>query len=94
MKKKKQMSRAFSTLFLAVCSLIYVSPLFIILVNSFKVRTYINLEPFRLPSAVTWAGTENYRSGIDHYGLLSGVGWTLLITLGSMAVILIFCSLL
>jgi raffinose/stachyose/melibiose transport system permease protein len=77
---------------LAAASLLYVSPLFIILINSFKQKTYINLEPFRLPGAQTWAGLENYLSGIDDYGLLAGVGWTLMITLGSMIAILVFCS--
>ena len=72
--------------------LFYISPIFIILMNSFKKKTYINLEPFSLPAEKTFAGLENYHTGIDHYGFLSGVGWTVLITAGSVVAILLLCS--
>ena len=88
----KKTRRALASCILAIVALVYVSPLFIILFNSFKQKTYINLEPFHLPGAQTWAGLENYLSGINDYSLLAGVGWTLMITLGSMVAILVFCS--
>ena len=77
---------------LAIFSLVYVSPLFIILINSFKNNTNISNQPFRLPTAETWVGFGNYQSGIENYGLLSGVGWTLMITIGSVIAILLLCS--
>ena len=86
------MRRGLASALLAVFSLSYVSPLFIILANSFKVDTNISNEPFRLPNVGTWVGLQNYQAGIYDYGLLSGVGWTLLITVGSVAAILLFCS--
>ena len=89
---RKKTQRGVASLLLALFSLVYVSPLFIILFNSFKLKTYINLEPFKLPTAETWVGLENYLAGINDYGLLSSVGWTLMITLGSVAAILFFCS--
>ena len=88
----KKIKRGTASLLLALFSLVYVSPLFIILINSFKMKTFINLEPFKLPTEETWAGFENYVAGIDDYGLLAGVGWTLMITVGSVAAILLFCS--
>ena len=84
--------RGVASVLLAVFSLAYVSPLFIILFNSFKSQTNISNEPFRLPSASTWVGLGNYSVGINDYSLLSGVGWTLLITVGSVAAILLLCS--
>ena len=92
MNNSKSVKRGIAAVLLAVASLVYVSPLFIILFNSFKKKTFINLEPFKLPTEKTWVGAENYLSGIDNYGLLSSVGWTLLITVGSVLVILLFCS--
>ncbi|MFV0353308.1 MAG: carbohydrate ABC transporter permease [Oscillospiraceae bacterium] len=89
LKKTGRWAGSFAVLVLA---LIYISPLFIILMNSFKKKTYINLEPFTLPNEKTWVGLENYAVGIEKYNFLSGVGWTLLITLGSVAAILLFCS--
>ena len=79
-------------MFLAIFSLVYVSPLFIILGNSFKQKAFINLQPFTLPNADTWIGLDNYKSGIDNYNLLSGVGWTLFITVFSVVAILLLCS--
>lgn len=77
---------------MTLLSLAYISPILIILMNSFKKKTYINLEPFRLPTEKTFIGLENYRAGIDNYNFLSGVGWTVLITVGSVLVILLCCS--
>ena len=84
--------RGFASALLAVFSLIYVSPLFIILANSYKLETNISNEPFRLPTAETWVSFGNYGSAINDYGLLSGVGWTLMITIGSVVAILLLCS--
>ena len=81
-----------ASVLLAAVSLLYVSPIFIILMNSFKKKAFINLQPFSLPNEKTWVGFENYLSGIDNYGFLSGVGWTLFITIGSVLVILLCCS--
>jgi len=92
MSTQKKIRRGAASIILAALSILYVSPLFIILINSFKEKSYINLEPFRLPTMDTWIGLGNYQSGVDNYGLLSGVGWTLLITVGSVAMILLLCS--
>ncbi|MCL2111240.1 MAG: carbohydrate ABC transporter permease [Clostridiales bacterium] len=88
----KKATRGIASLLLALASIVYVSPLFIILFNSFKSRTYINLKPFSLPNSETWVGLENYIAGIDDYGFLDSVGWTLMITVGSVLAILLFCS--
>ena len=92
MSTGKKTRRGIASVLLAVFSLAYVSPLFLILFNSFKEKTFISLQPFTLPTAGTWAGFENYEASIDHYGLLSGVGWTLMITIGSVVAILLLCS--
>ena len=92
MSTSKKARRGIASVLLAIFSLVYVSPLFIILVNSFKNNTNISNEPFRLPTAETWVGFGNFQSGIDNYGLLSGVGWTLMITIGSVIAILLLCS--
>ena len=89
---KKKARRGAASVLLAIFSIAYVSPLLIIFVNSFKVETNISNEPFRLPTAETWVSLENYQVGINDYGLLAGVGWTLMITVGSVAAILLLCS--
>lgn len=81
-----------ATAILTIVAVFYVSPLLIVLMNSFKKKTFINLEPFKLPSEKTWIGGENYANAINDYGFLKAVLWTLVITVGSVVVILICTS--
>lgn len=81
-----------ATAILTIVAVFYVSPLLIVLMNSFKKKAFINLEPFKLPSEKTWIGGENYANAINDYGFLKAVMWTLVITVGSVVVILICTS--
>lgn len=81
-----------ATAILTIVAVFYVSPLLIVLMNSFKKKAFINLEPFKLPSEKTWIGGENYANAINDYGFLKAVLWTLVITVGSVVVILICTS--
>lgn len=92
MKKRKARGGWFATILFTVIAVFYVSPLFIVLINSFKKKAFINLEPFRLPSEKTWIGGENYANAINNYGFLKAVLWTLVLTVGSVIVILICTS--
>ena len=67
-------------------------PIVVVLMNSFKKKSYISLEPFHLPNETTLTGLDNYTAAIDQYGFLDAVGWTVFITVGSVLVILICTS--
>ena len=88
-KKKKGLV---ATVIFTLVSILYVSPLFIVLMNSFKKKAFINLEPFSLPSEKTFIGPENYLNAVDKYGFLQAVIWTGVITVGSVLVILLCTS--
>ena len=90
--KRKARGGWFATVLFTVISIFYVAPLFIVLINSFKKKAFINLEPFKMPSEKTWIGGENYANAINDYGFLKAVLWTLVITVGSVVVILICTS--
>ncbi len=92
MKEKSTMSQKMGTTFLSFLCIFWVMPVFVVLWNSFKNKNSINLMPFELPNAETFVGAENYLAAIDKYGLLQSVGWTVFITVGSVAAILLFCS--
>lgn len=92
MKEKSTMSQKMGTTFLSFLCIFWVMPVFVVLWNSFKNKNSINLMPFELPNAETFVGAENYLAAIDKYGLLQSVGWTVFITIGSVAAILLFCS--
>ena len=67
-------------------------PIVVVLMNSFKKKSYISLEPFQLPNETTLTGLDNYTAAIDQYGFLDAVGWTVFITVGLVLVILICTS--
>ena len=77
--------------FTFIC-LVYVLPVFIVLFNSFKKKTYINIEPFTLPNSQTFVGADNYANAINQYDFLKAVGWTVFITVLSVLAILVFTS--
>ncbi len=60
--------------------------------NSFKGRFFISDTPFALPNAETFVGLENYTSGIAKTGFIQAFGYSLFITVFSVAVIVIFTS--
>ena len=91
MKKKRRLSMIGTGGF-TILGLVYIAPILIVLMNSFKKKVYINKEPFKLPTEKTWNSIENYVTAIDKYELLDAVGWTVFITVGSVLVILVCTS--
>ena len=91
MKRKEHLSKLGTGLFTFI-SIFYVLPIVVVLFNSFKKKSYINLEPFKLPDSTTFVGMGNYTTAIDQYGFLKAVGWTVFITVGSVLAILICTS--
>lgn len=92
MKGKKNALSWLGTIGFSIIGIIYILPILIVLMNSFKKKVFINKEPFMLPSAKTFTGIENYITAINKYELLSAVGWTVFITVGSVLVILVCTS--
>ena len=91
MIRKKRLNRLGTCLFTFI-SIFYVLPVVVVLFNSFKKKSYINLEPFKLPNETTFTGVDNYTTAINQYDFLKAVGWTVFITVGSVLVILICTS--
>ena len=91
MKSKKILSWV-GTVFFTLLGILYIAPIIIVLINSFKQKTYINLEPFKFPVKETWNSFGNYLSAINDYGFFDAVGWTVFITIASVLVILVCTS--
>ncbi|MBR4983538.1 MAG: carbohydrate ABC transporter permease [Lachnospiraceae bacterium] len=90
--KSKALNNVF-TVILSILSLAYVYPVFMILINSLKQELSITTESaFVLPTAETFAGLENYVSAIQAQGFMKSLGFSLFITVSSVAAILLFCS--
>ena len=82
------------TVFFAVLCLAWIMPVIEVLVNSFKTNNAVNLNPFALPNSETFMGWGNYIKGLTfgNYPFMKSVGYSLLITVVSVALILLFCS--
>ena len=96
MEKKNQYTPLSKVLtcFFIILSLIWLVPVFEVLMNSFKLNTFVNLEPFALPNAESFAGLANYIKGMTfgNYPFLKAALYSLIITVLSVALILLFCS--
>ena len=87
--------RFFNTIYffiLLILSVAFIFPVFVVVINSLKFKFSIATSPFVLPNADTFSGIENYTTGIETTGFLSALGWSLFITVFSVAVIIIFTS--
>ena len=71
MKKKRSALSTAGTGIFTILGIVYILPILIVLMNSFKKKVYINKQPFQLPDGKTMAGLENYMTAIDKYNLLS-----------------------
>ena len=70
----------------------FVFPVAVVLINSFKAKFSISTAPFTLPLGADFVGLSNYIEGIRSTGFISAFGWSLFITVFSIAAILIFTS--
>ncbi len=90
--RRHQIISTILTVFFSCVSLFYVYPLFVILMNSFKVKAYISRVPFALPLEKMFAGNVNYINGIAKTNFFSAFKWSLVITVLSVLVILLCTS--
>ena len=80
------------TVVFTVISLMYIYPIVLVFINSFKKKAYISKEPFALPTDKMFVGLENYLRGIQQTDLIKAFGWSVFITVFSVAAIILFCS--
>lgn len=93
MKQENARRKWLTGVFIVVC-VIYLMPIFTVLMNSFKSNASINTDTFAFPNAQSFVGTDNYVNGINvgEYPFLKSAGYSLLITITSSALILVCTS--
>ena len=93
MNTKKKIGNTILVVILTILSMLWIYPVFMILINSLKKESAISTgSVFQLPTAETFAGLENYINAIESKGFLNSLGYSLFITITSVAAILLFCS--
>ena len=90
---EKHGKTALAVIFAIIC-FIWVLPVVAVVINSFKLNTYVKTETFALPTAESFAGWQNFITGVTfgNYNFWMAAGYSALITVLSTFLILFFCS--
>ena len=94
MKKKYSLGSKILTGFFTVLCLIWVFPIFEVVINSFKSNNFINLDAFALPNGDSFVGWANYLEGLTfgNYPFMKSAGYSVYMSVVSVGLILLFCS--
>ena len=94
LKTREDRRKMALTVVFAVICIIYVLPILIVLINSFKSNAAVNTETFALPNEDTFMGLQNYIKGMTFgsYPFIKAVFYSLFITIVSSALILLCTS--
>ncbi len=77
----------------AIC-IIYVLPVLAVVINSFKLNTYVKTDTFAMPTGDMWAGFANFIKGMTfgNYPFWKSAFYSIVITILSTGLILLFTS--
>lgn len=94
MKEKRSIGSKLLTVIFSIISIVYLIPIFEVLINSLKENSYVNTDTFALPNSESFVGFANYIKGMTfgNYPFLKSVFYSLLITVLSTALILLCTS--
>ncbi|RSX51812.1 carbohydrate ABC transporter permease [Bifidobacterium samirii] len=91
MSEKVKHPALWTTLF-TIISLAWVFPIALVVINSFKQKAYISRNAFSIPTGKAFVGLENYTRGIKRTNLIESFGWTVVVTVGAVGLILLCTS--
>lgn len=92
MKKSKRVGNNVIFFVLLALSVLFLVPIIIAIINSFKSRIYISSQPLKLPNAETFVALENYINGVTTSDFFSAFLRSLFITVVSVILIVLFAS--
>ena len=82
------------TVVMAIVCILWVMPVIMVVLNSFKFNTFVKTDTFALPTGEMWAGVQNFVKGMTfgNYPFCKSALYSVMITLLSTALILLCCS--
>ena len=91
---KKKYGKTLLSIFFAIVCILYVLPVFMVAINSFKLNTFVKTDTFALPNEDSYAGWANFVKGMTfgNYPFFKSALYSLVITLLSTALIVICTS--
>ena len=92
--KREKMGKTLLTVFFTILCIIYVIPVLMVVINSFKGNTFVKTETFAFPNAESFVGLDNFIKGMTFggYPFWKSVFYSTLITVISTTLILLFTS--
>lgn len=92
--QKEKFGKTLTTIAFVLLSIIYVFPVLMVVINSFKVNTFVKTDTFGWPSGESFAGWDNFITGMTFggYPFSSSVIYSIIITLLGTFLILLFTS--
>jgi raffinose/stachyose/melibiose transport system permease protein len=94
MRQVKKPTTVILYVVLIILAFLFLAPILIVLMNSFKSKLYISSSPFTFPTSETYSGRENYLEGVKKIGFFSAFGYSLFITVVSVIFIALLTSML
>ena len=92
-KKKTSPQNIALTVLLSLVSLVWIYPVFNIVINSLKENRFITTSGvFELPSSESFSGIANYIESINGMDFLRSFWYSLIITVSSVCLIMLCCS--
>ena len=92
MEKRRAKTDIIFYIILSILAVVFLAPVIIVLMNSFKGQFYISDAPFEIPTSETFAGLTNYVNGLRKTGFFNAFLYSLFITVASVLVIVFFTS--
>ncbi len=91
--KKQTIGKIILSVILAIVSIAWLYPIFMILINSLKQERAISTTTvFTLPTVETFNGLKNFKEAIFAQGFASAFGYSFVITVSSLVLIILCCS--
>lgn len=91
-KEKKSIGDIVLISLLIILTILFIFPILLVVMNSFKSRLYVSTQPFVLPNSQTFVGLENYINGLTTSGFAFAFLRSVWITIASVVVIIVFTS--
>lgn len=91
---KQGLGKTALTILFSIISVVYILPVLAVVLNSFKLNTFVKTHTFDLPNSESFAGFANFIKGMTfgNYPFVKSVIYSVVITLLSAGLILLFTS--
>ena len=89
---KQGLGKTALTILFSIISVVYILPVLAVVLNSFKLNTFVKTHTFELPNGESFAGFANFIKGMTfgNYPFVKSVIYSVVITLLSTFLILLF----